>query len=215
MHRPVAKAIEGVQSELLMITPYLIPGQEGMQMFRSLRERNVRVRVLTNSLESSTVLVAQAGYMHYRAPLLQSGVELYEIRSLLGDSRGSGQSDVISRYGNYSLHAKMFVLDRKRLFIGSMNFDQRSMHLNTEIGLIIDSPLLAQQMATRFEAMVKPANAYRLAFQPAAPGATHGALVWRTQEDGTVVDYLSEPARSVAQRSQVNVLSLLPLDQEL
>jgi putative cardiolipin synthase len=173
----VAKAIEGVQSELLMITPYLIPGQEGMQMFRSLRERNVRVRVLTNSLESSTVLVAQAGYMHYRAPLLQSGVELYEIRSLLGDSRGSGQSDVISRYGNYSLHAKMFVLDRKRLFIGS--------------------------------------NAYRLAFQPAAPGATHGALVWRTQEDGTVVDYLSEPARSVAQRSQVNVLSLLPLDQEL
>ena len=100
----------------------------------------MRVRILTNSLESSTVLVAQSGYMHYRLPLLEEGVEIYEVRSLLGNARGSGQTTKMTRYGNYSLHAKLFVFDRKRLFIGSMNFDQRSMHLNTEIGLIIDSP---------------------------------------------------------------------------
>ncbi len=74
MHRPVAKAAAAVQSELLMITPYFIPGDEGMQLFADLRKRNVRVRVLTNSLESTTVLLAHSGYMRYRLPLLEEGV---------------------------------------------------------------------------------------------------------------------------------------------
>jgi putative cardiolipin synthase len=214
MHRPVAKAAAAVQSELLMISPYLIPGQEGMQLFKDLHQRNVRVRVLTNSLESSTVLMAQAGYMRYRVPLLENGVELYEIRSLLGNSRGSGQTAAISQFGNYSLHAKLFVFDRQRLFIGSMNFDQRSMHLNTEIGLIIDSPALAQQVAARFEAMVQPANSYALALRPNDAAGRPG-LVWHTQEDAKAVEYAIEPARSDEQRSKAKFLSLLPLDSEL
>ena len=214
MHRPVFNATMAAQSELLMVTPYLIPGKEGMQLFKDLRQRNVRVRILTSSLESSTVLLAQAGYMSYRVPLLEDGVELYEIRSLLGSARGSGQTAAISRYGNYSLHAKLFVFDRQRLFIGSMNFDQRSMHLNTEIGLIIDSPVLAQQIAARFEAMVLPLNSYMLALRPNQPGEVP-SLVWRTQEGSQAVDYDTEPARSDWQRFEVNGLSLLPLDKEL
>jgi putative cardiolipin synthase len=214
MHRPVARAVAAVQSELLMITPYLIPGQEGMNLFEDLRRQGVRVRVLTNSLESSTVLLAQAGYMHYRTPLLESGVELFEIRSLLGNARGSGQSAAMSSFGNYSLHGKLFVFDRQKLFIGSMNFDQRSMHLNTEIGLIVDSPVLAQEVATRFEAMAKPMNAYSLALRPAEPGASPG-LVWRTEDDTGAVEYLTEPARSDWQRVKVHLLSLLQLDEEL
>lgn len=214
MHRAVANATIAVQSELLMVTPYLIPGKEGMQLFKDLRQRNVRVRILTSSLESSTVLLAQAGYMHYRVPLLENGVELYEIRALLGNARGSGQTAAISRYGNYSLHAKLFVFDRQRLFIGSMNFDQRSMHLNTEIGLIIDSPALAEQIAARFDAMVHPVNSYMLALRPNDAGGMP-SLVWRTQEDGKAVEYHTEPARSDWQRMKVNVLSLLPLDNEL
>jgi putative cardiolipin synthase len=149
--------------------------------------------------------------MHYRVPMLEDGVELYEIRSLLGNVKGSGETKAIAQYGNYSLHAKMFVFDRKRLFIGSMNFDQRSMHLNTEIGLIIDSPLLAQQMAARFEAMVQPVNAYRVELRPAG---AHG-LAWLTQEGGKSVEYDTEPARSDSQRSKVKLLSLFPLDSEL
>ena len=215
MHRPVARAVEAVQSELLMTTPYLIPGQEGMQMFEDLRRRDVRVRILTNSLESSTVLAAQAGYMRYRTPLLESGVELYEVRSLLGDARGSGQSAAMSSYGNFSLHAKLFVFDRKQLFIGSMNFDQRSMHLNTEIGLIIDSAALAQQMAARFDAMVRPVNAYTVALRPAGNGGGAPSLAWRTQEGAATVDYATEPARSDVQRNEAKFLSLLPIDKEL
>jgi len=214
MHRPVAKAVAAVQSELLMVTPYFIPGDEGMQLFSDLRKRNVRVRVLTNSLESNTVLLAQSGYMHYRLPLLKKGVELHEVRSLLGNARGSGQTTKMTRYGNYSLHAKLFVFDRQRLFIGSMNFDQRSMHLNTEIGLIIDSPELAQQTAARFESMVSPPNSYELALLP-GDGASSPRLVWRTREDDKAVEYDQEPARSNEQRLKVKLLSLLPLDGEL
>ncbi len=213
MQRAVANATKAVQSELLMITPYLIPGREGMQTFKELRQHDVRVRILTSSLESATVLAAQAGYMHYRVPLLEDGVELYEIRSLLGNTKGSGETAHIARYGNYSLHAKLFVFDRQRLFIGSMNFDQRSLHLNTEIGLIIDSSVLAQQIATRFEAMVLPQNAYRLEARP--NGAAVPNLVWHTQEAGKAVAYDTEPARSEWQRIKVNMLSILPLDKEL
>ena len=152
--------------------------------------------------------------MHYRVPLLVNGVELYEIRSLLGNARGSGETTEISRYGNYSLHAKLFVFDRQQLFIGSMNFDQRSMHLNTEIGLIIDSPALAQQIAARFDAMVQPVNSYRLALRMNAAGGAPD-LVWRTQEGGNVIEYDTEPARSSWQKLKVNILSLLPVDKEL
>ena len=214
MHRPVAKAVAAVQSELLMVTSYFIPGNEGMQLLADLRKRNARVRVLTNSLESTSVVVAHSGYMHYRLPLLEDGVELYEVRSLLGNARGSGETAQMTRYGRYSMHAKLFVLDRQRLFVGSMNFDQRSMHLNTEIGLIIDSPELAQQTATRFESMVSPPNSYELALL-SRDGGRSPRLVWRTQEDGKAVEYDREPARSNWQRLEVDFLTLLPLDDEL
>lgn len=214
MQRDVADATIAVQSELLMVTPYLVPGKEGMLLFRDLRQRGVRVRILTNSLESAGVLVAQSGYMPYRIPLLESGVELYEVRSLLGNPRGSGQTAAISRFGNYSLHAKLFVFDRQRLFIGSMNFDQRSMHLNTEVGLIIDSPVLAKQVAARFEAMVQPVNSYSLVLHQNETGG-RPRLVWRTQEGAEAVEYTTEPARTEWQRFRVKVLSLLPLDGEL
>jgi putative cardiolipin synthase len=209
MHKSVAAAGGAAQKELLMITPYLIPGKEGMQMFSALRQRDVSVKILTSSLEASNVLLAQSGYMHYREPLLQMGVQLYEIRALLGNTRGSGQTAAISKYGNYGLHAKLFVFDRRRVFIGSMNFDQRSLHLNTEIGLLIDSPLLAEQVAARFEAMAAPENAYKLVLD------AQGALQWLSKEDATPGAPAPHPARSGWQRAAVKVLSLLPLDDEL
>ena len=214
MLRPVADATLAVQSELLMITPYLIPGDEGMEIFSDLRQRDVRVRILTNSLMSSEVPLAHSGYMGYRVPLLEDGVELYEIRAMLGNTRGSGQTAAMSLNGTYSLHAKMFVFDRKSIFVGSMNFDQRSMHLNTEIGLLIDSPELARELVRRFEAMAQPANAYELILQPNEAGSRQH-VIWRTLEGEQMVDYQEEPARSGWQKSLVRFLSLLPLDDEL
>jgi cardiolipin synthase C len=119
-----------------------------------------------------------------------------------------------TRSGNYALHAKLFVFDRQKLYIGSMNFDERSRSLNTEIGLIIDSRELAQQTAARFESIVAPANSYGLALQAdAVGGGSH--LLWRTQENGKIIDYDREPARSEWQRTEVNFYARLPLDKEL
>ena len=133
---------------------------------------------------------------------------------MLGNIRGSGQTAAMSRHGTYSLHAKMFVFDRQSIFVGSMNFDQRSMHLNTEIGLLIDSPELAQELVRRFEAMVQPANAYELKLERDKSGSGQH-LIWRTLEDEQMIDLQKEPARSGWQKFKVNTLSLLPLDDEL
>ncbi len=214
MQRVVANQAKAVHSELIMITPFLVPGKAGLQLLEDLRKRGVRVRVLTNSLESTPEILAQSGYMHYRVPMLQYGVELYEVRSLLGNAKGSGQTAKLSRYGNYALHGKLFVFDRDKVFFGSMNFDQRSKHLNTEIGLIVDSPELAQQTAARFAAMTQPVNCYALELLPGT-AASPPHLVWHTREDGKDVSYDVEPARSDAQRLKVQLLSLLPLDKEL
>jgi cardiolipin synthase C len=114
MHRSVAEAAAGVQSELVIVTPFLIPGDAGMQMFEDLHKRGVRVRVLTNSLESTPELVAHSGYVHYHLPLLVDGVELYEVRALLGNARGSGETLAATRCGNYALHAKLPLGVRRR-----------------------------------------------------------------------------------------------------
>ena len=196
-----------------MVTPYLVPTPEEMKLLHGLRQKNVRVRILTNSLSSTNELAAHTGYVRYRKQLLREGVELYELRSMLGNSRGSGQSAKMSRYGNFGLHAKLFVFDRKKLFAGSMNFDQRSRRLNTETGLIIASPELAAQTAARFEAMTQPANSYAVAFQ--SPDSANSPLIWRTQENGKMVEYRREPSRSAWRRVEVAFLSVLPLDKEL
>lgn len=214
MTRSVAAAAGDVQSELLMVTPYFVPAHDELQLLKDMRSRNARVRVLTNSLESSPDPVAHSGYQRYRVPLLEEGVELYEVRSLLGSTKGSGQTPAVSRYGNYALHAKLFVFDRRRRFIGSMNFDQRSKRLNTEVGLIIDSPELARQTASRFDAMAQPDASYVLALRPRGTGGRQ-ELVWETRENSQPVEYVREPARSTWQRLKVELMSLLPLDREL
>ncbi len=210
---PVLASTREVQSELLMVTPFFIPSADELQLLLSLRGHDAHVRILTNSLESNPEIAAQSGYQHYRLPLLQNGAELYEVRSLIGNVRGSGQTRSVSRYGHYALHGKFFVFDRKKLFIGSMNFDQRSQRINTEIGLLIDSTELAQQTATRFEQMVRPENCYKLELASSPGNAPQ--LVWRTQQSGHEVAYTREPARSVWQRLKARLISWIPIDREL
>jgi cardiolipin synthase C len=210
----VEKSIRAVQSEMLLITPYLVPSADELQALQELRGHGVRVRILSNSLESCPEISAQSGYDKYRVPLLKSGVELHEVRARLGSSRGSGQSAKISSYGNYALHGKLYVFDRQKVLVGSMNFDQRSQHINTEIGLIIGSAEIAQQTALRFENMVKPENCYTLALTGGGVvGKQH--LTWRTEENSQVLEYHREPARSDWQRLQARFLALLPLAREL
>ena len=216
MHRRVRDTAAAVQSELLVVSPYFIPGDDGMALFNDLRKRNVRVRVLTNSLESTDALwalMAYAGYTRYRLSLLKTGVELYEVRPVLGKPKGTGSQAGFEGKGRFALHAKVFVFDRKKLFIGSMNFDQRSMRLNTEVGLIIDSPELARQAAARFESITRPANSYVPALRENS--GRESRVVWRTQEDGKDIEYDRTPSQDAWRRAKAEFFSLLPIDDEL
>lgn len=212
MHRVVERRLADVRHELLLVSPFFVPGRDGMAQFKAMRARNVDIRILTNSLNSTHVLIAQSGYMHYRLTLLEEGVHLFEIKAALGSSLGSGEGGKMLRYGAFGLHGKMWVLDRKSVYIGSMNLDERSERLNTEIGLIIDSPELARQVARRFEDLTRPDNAYRvlLSYKNGRPG-----LVWQTREDGKIVDYGTEPASSEWRKLEVDLMTHLDVDGEL
>ncbi|WP_333878120.1 phospholipase D-like domain-containing protein [Methylobacter sp.] len=214
IYEPIKEAVESTRSELLIITPYLIPGDEGMKLFRILHGHDVSIRVLTNSLESTPELLAHAGYSNYRKPLLKLGVKLYEVRAKPGKASGSGESKKLTRYGNYGLHAKQYIFDRQKVFLGSMNFDQRSMHLNTEIGLIIHSPELAKQALERFERLTDVSNSYEVLLMR-EPANTSESLIWVTKENDKLTEYTSEPSKSSIQLIKEDLMSILPLDDEL
>jgi putative cardiolipin synthase len=210
----VAKTIRETQTELLLVTPYLVPSPEEMALLGDLTGPHRRVRILTTSLEATSDPFAEAGYEHHRVRLLQSGVELYELRTHPESTRGSGQSAKMTSYGTYSLHAKYLVFDRTAIYVGSMNYDARSRWLNTEVGLIIYSRELAAEGARRFEAMTQPASAYAVTLEH-PEDQSHPKLVWSTTQQGRPVSYHSEPARNAWQRWEIHTLALLPIDHEL
>ncbi|HUL19587.1 MAG TPA: phospholipase D family protein [Steroidobacteraceae bacterium] len=213
MFAPVAKAIRATQGQLRMVTPYLIPTSSELKLLEETAQAPGRqVSILTTSLEASTDPLAQAGYVHYREPLLRAGVQLFELRRQPDSPRGTGQSTHMTGYGNFGLHAKLLVFDDSAIYVGSMNFDARSRRLNTEIGLIIHSQELATETIRRFEAMTQPANAYRVRLEDRDGKKI---LVWSTVKDGQPVQYLKEPSHSGWQRFEVRTASLLPLDPEL
>ncbi|MDT3679634.1 MAG: phospholipase D family protein [Burkholderiaceae bacterium] len=144
----VARMLGSARTELILITPYFVPGEHGVALIRALRQRNVRVRILTNSLASTDAPVVHVGYARYRPQLIEMGVELHELRNQLGTPRSQ-----LGRFGSSlaSLHAKAVVVDRSTVLIGSMNLDPRSQHLNTEMGLVIPDGVVAAQVVRLFD----------------------------------------------------------------
>jgi cardiolipin synthase C len=214
IYSAIERRAKEVHEELLMITPYFVPSPAELALLKFERERNVRVELLTNSLESAPGLAAHSGYTHYRPILLDEGVGIHEIRASPDGVAGTGQPKRISQYGNYGLHAKLYIFDRQSLFVGSMNFDQRSKRLNTEIGLLIDSVDIAVGAANRFHSLTQLSNSYSVSFLDGDAGKRRH-LVWKTEHDHIVTSYTTEPARSTWQRVRMTLLSWLPLDREL
>jgi putative cardiolipin synthase len=212
-HGAVSRAAAAARSELLLVSPYFLPGDDGVQFLMDLRKRKIRIRVLTNSLEATDVAAAHAGYARYRPLLLENGIELYEARARMNESGGSGTALAPEGSGRFSLHAKAFVFDRRKVFIGSMNFDRRSLLMNTELGVMIDSPELARQVAAQFESIATPANSYQvIRDHNGDDGFARPQLLWRTEKDGDVVELKTEPVRNAWQRLIVDSLLVLPLD---
>jgi len=215
LRRRLGEAVRGVKSELLIVSPYLVPGDGGMRLLEGLRDRGVRVRILTNSLASTDMPIVHAGYRHYRTRLLEDGVELYEVRPSLGNPGGGGSSLKSPSSGQFALHAKVFVLDRTRIFVGSMNFDRRSLKLNTEVGLLIDSPELARQVVSRFDAIAQPANCYVPTLAAASDVSGARSVMWRTEENGESVEIAAEPSGDLLRGLKVDLMTLMPIDDLL
>ena len=191
--------------ELDLVSPYFVPGKDGTQAFSELAQQGVNVRILTNALEATDVAAVHAGYAKWRKPLLQAGVTLYESRRTWqeGDAR-----EQTGRFGSSasSLHAKTFAVDDQRIFVGSFNFDPRSIDLNTEMGLVIDSPVMAGKLGQAMRTTI-PQRAYQVLLNP------DGSLYWIARDaDGKVTRYDTEPGTSVWKRMGVAILSVLPID---
>jgi len=204
--------------EIQLVSPYFVPGERGYEAFANLRKQGKDVRILTNSLEATDVAAVHAGYAKWRAPLLQSGVVLYELRaapglpsrkSIIGTGSGSGAgSGSTGGSSGSSLHAKTFEVDDERIFIGSYNVDPRSRELNTEMGLVVDSPLMARQLSASFQQNMTE-RAYQVKLAP------DGSLYWIGSQKGIVTRYDTEPGTTFLQRLGVKVLSWLPIDSLL
>ena len=207
----LAPYFESIEKELIIISPYFVPGDEGVEFFKSLTDKGIRVKVLTNSLSSNDVGIVHAGYSNYRKALLRNGVELYEMNKKLTraqrkDKKGVGSSS------KASLHAKVFVLDREKVFIGSLNLDPRSFYENSEIGLIINSTEIAQGMAKGFEDDINKFT-FRLELKEDEDGDEQ--LLWHGYEDGSPVTFDVDPYTSFWRRLGVGFMSLLPIESQL
>jgi putative cardiolipin synthase len=194
------------QRSLDLVSPYFVPGKAGVEAFTTLAQQGAKVRVLTNSLEATDVAAVHAGYAKWRKPLLEAGVTLYELRREWTDEPSREKRDGVS-FGSSdaSLHAKTFAVDGTRVFVGSFNFDQRSIFLNTEMGLVIDSPVLATRLSeTLDEAM--PTRAYEVRMDE------KGSLHWIERGQGKAIRHDSEPGTTWWKRVSVMLLSWLPID---
>ena len=190
--------------EFDLVSPYFVPGTQGTAALEALARRGVKVRVLTNSLESTDVTAVHAGYAKRRRALLQAGVRLYELKRAEAPPAAKGKTEGGS--SSASLHAKTFAVDRERIFVGSFNFDPRSARLNTEMGLVLYSPALAQRLSATFDTEV-PLRAYQVRL------ADDGrSLVWieRTAQGETL--YHTEPNTSLTRRMGVDIMTILPIE---
>ena len=196
-----------LKDELLIESPYFVLPARAQATVKALHERNVRVRVLTNSLASNDVLPAHSGYAKTRKQLLERGMELYELRPDT-DAFRPGWS-LLSGRSRAALHTKAMAFDREAVFIGSFNLDPRSAVINTEAGLYIESPELAERLVAYMETGVAPANSYRVLLDP------NGEMVWETVKDGKRVRYQDEPETGFRRRFVTDLLKMLPIESQL
>ena len=189
------------QEELLITNAYIIPGERGMEFFRALNERGVEVRILTNSLASHDVPAVNSHYEPWRDDILETGARLYELRA---DAAIQSIVDVPPVSAKFvGLHTKASVSDGRHVFIGSMNLDPRSAAINTEMGAVIDSTGLGQELRDLMLRDMSPDNAWEVSI------ADNGRLQWTNSEE-TVT---KQPTRGFMQHVMNAIFKVVPKEQ--
>ncbi|NWK54939.1 phospholipase D family protein [Verrucomicrobiaceae bacterium N1E253] len=203
LHREVSSA----QREIFVESAYFVMRDPGVETAGSLEKRGVRIRVLTNSLASNDVIAAQAGYRKHSQALLACGVELYELRPDAAVVKADVMGD--RKHARTSLHTKALVIDGNRAFVGSYNLDPRSAEINSEIGLMVYSPVFAGKVRDYLNQGVKPENAYRVSL------TKRGRQQWQTQVDGRVHTWSREPETNAWTRWKSKMFGWLPIESQL
>lgn len=206
------EAIDKTQKDLIIVSPYFVPGEKITAYLNELVKKGIRVRILTNSLAANDVSIVHAGYMRYREDLVKGGVELYEYKRTFSkeEMKQKKKDKKKSKWtgsSHASLHAKSFTFDGRYLFIGSFNLDARSIALNTELGVFFESPDYARQMSNGFDekGLIK---AYRVELKD-------DQLKWVTLENGKKVSYDVEPDTSWWKRFTTGFLSIFVIESQL
>jgi len=189
----IMDSVSASKRDVVISSPYFVPGLVGVQAFGDLTKRNVKVSILTNSLAANDVPLVHTGYARYRVELLRTGVELYELsptRMIRNDE------SLVPAMSLGRLHAKAAVIDESMVYIGSVNLDPRSDSTNTELGMLAECPDLARQVIEVI-GMSQRGSSYRLRF--ASDGV---ALEWLTTTDAGEVILTQEPEVTPLMRLQ-------------
>ncbi|MEH6519533.1 MAG: phospholipase D family protein [Halioglobus sp.] len=202
---PLFESLLSAKNELLIISPYFVPGKSGVEALVQLQERGVAVTIVTNSLAANNQIMVHGGYAPSRKPLLKAGIRIFEVRA---DASIAGSEIVAAKDAKTTLHTKAFVVDRREAFIGSFNFDPRSANINTELGVIIHSPEIAAGIADMFEKKA-PSGSFEVFL------IEDDKLRWRGLDNGKEIVLDQEPQSTWGQRFQAGFYRLLPIDSQL
>ena len=209
----MVKRLENPEHSVDLISAYFVPQKQGEAKLIELAKDGVQVRVLTNSFKANDVALVHAFYAKYRIDLLKNGVELYEFLPAISEDNLYPNSKEISKQtkvslkglSRSSLHAKLMALDNKQVFIGSFNFDPRSANLNTEIGVIINSPPLANAVHKTMDVNLKK-YAYKLVLD------SQQKINWLKETPQGIVTLRKEPKMKWWQKAGVKIISWLPIE---
>jgi len=206
----LAPYITGAKKTVDIVSPYFVPGDRATQALCKLSQDGVKVRILTNSLASNDVSAVHAGYSRYRRTLLRCGVQLFELDESLKDREGK-MFTWLPGLAKSSLHAKTMVFDGEIMFVGSFNFDERSLHINNEIGLLFHDPAVAGAAAKHFEDHVN-----NLAFEVSfSREGGREDMQWTGGQGGPDVVMKKEPYATSMQKLTVGILKWLPIESQL
>jgi putative cardiolipin synthase len=197
----MGESLHGAKSELMVISPYFVPRKFGIELFSEIRNRGVDVTIITNSLASNNLKIIHGGYGPIRKPLLKQGNRIFEVRP---DATVAGSEYIAKESTRTTLHMKAYVVDRRELFIGSFNFDPRSAFINTEVGVIIHSPELANFVQSQIEKAL-PEKSWEVFLNK------DDKLRWRGLENGEEVIFKKEPQTSAWERFVAGFYRILPI----
>lgn len=201
--------LENTAGTFEMISPYFVPGSEGTEYLSGLVNKGIKVRVITNSLSSTDSILAQSGYSRQRTELLKAGVELYELKA---DSKTKASKSLRrSEKAKSGLHSKIYIFDRKAIFIGSFNFDKRSANINSEVGIVYEVLEMADLIAvTVFDEKLSEET-----FKVEFADEDQDEIVWVEMKEGKEIRHTNDPETSWWRRFNENIYSILPIESQL